>query len=380
MTGSEIGWLPDRHVSVAATLSHSDDLVRQISDLLFPYQTQEDGIVRLHEVRAGTVSRTVVDQVVPIPRKLPLLVADALVALRAALEHTIFAEVEFLDGALSEKAARSVEMPAAMTWDAFEDWKRKRRRNGPPSLQGGAELVRRIAALQPFHRNQEPHLHPLARLVAHTNHAKHRTPAVVAVGLVGMYEDAKVPRSLDELPRGPAGPLRVGDVLAETPVGTQIPVTMFPYVGINRPGTEDWPVLLKELDEIATWVREQAVPRLVTGGAVAGLSLPAWYDISVAYTNEREAIGAGTLITSATRHSLRLAAASGRLELVDLVGRVEGSPGPTALKAWVAGLSDDDVNDKMERFAVRGASDADRVTVVLKMCDEALEFVAGQDV
>lgn len=58
--------------------------------------------------------------------------ADALVALRTALEYAPFAEVEFLDHSrLGKKAARLVEMPASETYGKFEEWKRKRVRNGP---------------------------------------------------------------------------------------------------------------------------------------------------------------------------------------------------------------------------------------------------------
>jgi hypothetical protein len=66
-------WLLQRHLGVAATLSHADELVGQISDLLFDYQTQADGVVGLREIPAGSVSRTVVDRVAPIPRKVPLV-------------------------------------------------------------------------------------------------------------------------------------------------------------------------------------------------------------------------------------------------------------------------------------------------------------------
>uniref|UniRef100_UPI003F581599 hypothetical protein n=1 Tax=Mycolicibacterium obuense TaxID=1807 RepID=UPI003F581599 len=382
MTGSAFEWLPDRHIGVVATLSHSDELIGQISELLFPYQTQEDGIIRLREVRHGSVSRTVVAGVAPIPRKLPLLVADAMVTLRAAIEHVIFTEVEFLDGSLDDRAVRLVEMPAAESWEAFEEWKKKRRKNGSPSLQAGSELVRRIAELQPFHRHQNPERHPLARLVNHTNHAKHRTPAVVAIGLAGMYEDTNVPQSIDELGGGSLGPLRVGDVLAETPLGTQVPVTMFPVVGINRPGTDDWPVLLKELHEIGTWVREQAVPRLITGGEPPKPALPARYEISVAHPDERRAIGSGTLTTAAAHHALRLSAADGRRELSDLVGSIEGSPGTAELKAWLAALSDDDVNERMKRFANtatrRGGNANQSLTVLVDFRDEATAFARQQ--
>lgn len=102
-----------------------------------------------------------------------LLVADALVVLRNAIEHTLFAEVEYRDGRLDEKAAKVVEMPAAQTYDAFDAWVKGRARNGPPSLQRGSELIKRIEGLQPFQRTLDPHDHPLALLASHTNHSKH---------------------------------------------------------------------------------------------------------------------------------------------------------------------------------------------------------------
>ncbi|WP_217496153.1 hypothetical protein [Arthrobacter sp. 24S4-2] len=161
MTDRTYAWLPERHLGIAATLSHADELIGQVGELLFNYQTQPDEVIGLRQVPAGAFSRTVIERVAPIPRKVPLLVADALVALRAALEHTLFAEVEFLDGApLDEKAARLVEMPASDTYEKFEEWKKKQLRNRPPSLRAGSKLVRRIDRLQPFHRRNEPQAHP----------------------------------------------------------------------------------------------------------------------------------------------------------------------------------------------------------------------------
>lgn len=78
-------------------------------------------MVGLREVQAGAVSRTAVDYIAPDPTQVPLLVADALVALRAALEHGLFAEAEYLEGApLDEKAARLVKMPSSATPKKFE--------------------------------------------------------------------------------------------------------------------------------------------------------------------------------------------------------------------------------------------------------------------
>ncbi|WP_415394216.1 hypothetical protein ACMTN4_00030 (plasmid) [Rhodococcus globerulus] len=130
MTDSTHHWLPERHLGVAATLSHADELIGQVGDLLFDYQTQTHGVYGLCEVPAGLFSRTVLERVAPIPRKVPLLAADALVALRAALEHVLFAEVEFLEGApIDKKAAKLVEMPASDTYEKFEEWKKKQLRN-----------------------------------------------------------------------------------------------------------------------------------------------------------------------------------------------------------------------------------------------------------
>ena len=42
-------WLPDHQLGVAAILSHVDELIELISDLLFDYQTQEGGIFGLRD-------------------------------------------------------------------------------------------------------------------------------------------------------------------------------------------------------------------------------------------------------------------------------------------------------------------------------------------
>lgn len=375
-------WLPERHLGIAATLSHADELIGQVGDLLFAYQTQDHGVVGLREVPAGSFSRTVVERVAPFPRKVPLLVADALVAMRAALEHALFAEVEFLDGApLDEKAARLVDMPASDTYEKFEQWKRKNLRDRPPSLRDGSELVRRIDRLQPFHRQINPPMHPLARLVLHTNHAKHRTPAITAVRLAAMYQDDQVPRSVRDLPPRPEEPLRVGDVIAETLRGTRVPVTLFPTIGINRPGTDQWPVLMQELDEISHWVRTQAVPRLLTGAEPPEPGLPTRYEIAVGHQDERRAMSTGSTTSAADRHNRRLVAASARRDLVDLIGQMTGSPSDQQIAAWLTQLTDEEVLDRASRLKATHTHDPrvllHNVEVLERLRDEALGF--GRD-
>lgn len=368
-------WLPDRHLGVAATLSHSDELIGQVADLLFDYQTQPGGVFGLAEVPAGPFSRSVVERVAPIPRKVPLLVADALVALRAALEHALFAEVEFMDGSpLDKQAAKLVEMPASDTYEKFEEWKKKRVKKGPPSLRAGSELVRRIDGLQPFHRRSDPHMHPLARLVLHTNHAKHRTPAITAVRIAAMYQDDQRPRSIRDLPPRSEEPLRIGDVIAQT----QVPMTLFPTVGINRPGTDRWPVLMQELDEISHWVRTQAVPRLVTGMEPPEPALPTRYEIAVGHENERRAMSAGSTTSAAERHKQRLGAASVRADLADTISQMDGSPSARQITAWLAQLTDEEVLDRMAQLKATHTYDPGvmlrNVEVLEGLRDEALGF------
>lgn len=384
MTRPTHDWIPERHLGAAATLAHADELIGQIGDLLFDYQAQPGGTFTLREVAAGSVSRTEVGHIAPIPRKVSLLVADALVALRAALEHALFAEVEFLeDGQLDERAAKLVEIPASYTYEKFDEWMRKRAKNGPPSLRAGSELVRRIEGIQPFQRANEPHSHPLARLTIHTNHAKHRTPAITAVRLAAMYRDDQLPRSMRDLPARPEEPIRVGDVIAQTPLGTKVPVTLFPTVGINRPGTDRWPVLMTELDEISWWVRTQAVPRLITGGDLPEPALPARYEISVGQEDERTAIAAGSKISAPERHKQRLGAAYARPGLVDLIGQIEGAPSVSDITAWAEHLTDEEVLERMSRlrttFTYQPETLLRNADVVAALLDEVLSFAFDDD-
>lgn len=382
MKDSRYHWLPDHQLGVAATLSHADESVGQVADLLFAYQTRPDGVFGLEEQLGFPNTRTVVTHVTPIPRKVPLLVADALVALRSALEHVLFAEVEFRDGALGEKAAKLIEIPAFRKAEDLEFWAKGRVKNGPPSLHPGSELVKRIEGLQPFNRNDAEN-HPLARLVLHTNHAKHRTPAVTAVRIAAMYKEDEMPRSVHSLPARPEVPLRVGDVIAETPFGTRVPVALFPTIGINRPGTDRWPVLMRELEEISHWVRTQAVPRLVTGAEPPMPELPTRYNIAVGHRDERGAISAGSTMSAADRHNQRLGAATVRIDMVDTLAQMGGgSPSAEHVAAWLASLTDEEVLERMSRLELTHAYDPDIVLrnyeVLKGMRHDALRFGANQ--
>ncbi|MEV8335062.1 hypothetical protein [Streptomyces niveus] len=223
----------------------------------------------------------------------------------------------------------------------------------------------------------------MARLTIHTNHAKHRTPAITAVRLAAMYRDDQVPRSMRDLPARPEEPIRVGDVIAQTPLGTKVPVTLFPTVGINRPGTDRWPVLMTELEEIFWWVRTQAVPRLITGGDLPEPALPARYDISVGQEDERAAIAAGSMISAPERHKQRLDAANARGALVDLIGQIKGAPSVSGITAWAEHLTDEEVLERMSRlrttFTYQPETLLRNADVLAALLDEVLNFAFDDD-
>ncbi|GFZ78051.1 hypothetical protein [Nesterenkonia alkaliphila] len=375
MSNQTYSWLPDRHLGVAATLAHTDETIAQIAEILYSYQAQSNGILQLDEVPGPTHSQTVVTGIAPIPRKVPLLVADALVTLRNAIEHTLFTEIQHCDGELDEKAARTVEMPAALTYDAFQQWVKARAKNGPPSLRRGSHILRRIEGLQPFHRLRDPQNHPLALLALHTNHSKHRAPAITAVRLGAIHREDRTPPSPANVEYRPEVPLQVGDVIAETPIGRRVPVALFPTIGINRPRTDCWPVLIKELDELSTWVRVQAVPRLVTGTESSAPALPHCYTINVGHNDERDALAAGSTVSASQRHNDRLSAETARGGLCETLSMMDHAPDAEQIAVWLQSLSDQEVLAWMRRLRATLAYEPETMlsnfAILEKMRDEA---------
>lgn len=375
----DISWLPERHLPVAATLAHADQIFGQLTDVLFDYQATPDGTLGLKEVRAGSVSRTTVTSVAPLPRSVPLLAADVLTTLRAAVEHTLYAEVEHANRReLSPAEARLVEMPAALTAEKFEGWVRDRTKRGAAKpLQPGSPLLDRIRKLQPYRGGSSPEAHPLALLVSHSNLAKHRMPAIAALRLAMIRPDEGTvldPRV--RIPNPVEGPLKVGDALAETPLGVQVPVSLYPTIGLNRPGTDRWPVLVKELEAIASWVRTQAVPVLVTGTPDVD-PLPPTYDIDHGHLDERSAIGLGTRSAAHERYLRRLEVTIVRDNLAEMVAAHPGHPDRGPIKRWIAHLTDEELLDRMGRF--RPGRTVAAAAHTFRLVDEMLKEVQAFD-
>ncbi|WP_419404190.1 hypothetical protein, partial [Micrococcus sp. F3Y] len=144
----------------------------------------------------------------------------------------------------------------------------------------------------------------------------------------------------------------MGEVIAETPRGAQIPVALFPTIGINRPGTDRWPVLMKELEGLAIWVRTQAVPRLITGIEPPLPALPTRYEIAIGHDDERSALSAGSTVSAAQLHNDRLGAATVRRDMVETIGQMEDAPSAEQIATWLGSLSDQEMLARMRQLKV----------------------------
>ncbi|MEU7923473.1 hypothetical protein [Micromonospora zamorensis] len=68
------------------------------------------------------------------------------------------------------------------------------------------------------------------------------------------------------------------------------------------------------------------------------------------HQDESRAILTSSTTSAANRQVQRLGAAVVRTDLVDLIGRVDGSPSDQQIAAWLAQLTDKEVLDRMSRL------------------------------
>ncbi|MBD3926575.1 hypothetical protein IEZ26_18270 [Nocardioides cavernae] len=348
-------WLPDRQLAVA--LAHADALADTMCHILYDYL--QPGPLSFETVADGDLAHVKVRHIAPLPPAVSRYAADVLTQLRAAVEHAVYAEVEFALGReLTPEEAGRVEMPAATSAKSFTDWLNGRRRKQLAPLRDGSELVRRIRALQPYHRRDTDE-HPLRVLAQHTNLTKHRTPAVAAVrlGRVNTW-----PLNDPDIVVGADGaPLRVGTVLATGPLHKRVPLDIWPTVAIQRPHTGEWKVIAKELGTLSEWVRTVAIPVLVTGDAGMEPRLPARIDLTRGWGDPREAVSAGDPVQADERFVIRIQARHGRGSLVEILLLHPEATSATTIRDWVGGLRDEEVIahlDALGRAAKRGPIEA----------------------
>ena len=371
----DYSWLPDHQLHVVSTLAHVDHTIDRALRLTHDYT--ERGPITFAEVVTGDRVEVVVKALAPLPEAVPRLVADALTQLRAALEHTLYAEVEAsLGRPMTEEEARGVEMPAAMDAGALAKWFRDSRRRRLPPLHAGTPLAQRIERLQPLQRRDSEE-HPLRLLAVHTNLAKHRTPAVAATRLGAVYpddphSDLTVALPLKRRPQpGDGLPLREGDVLASAPRGARIPFSVVPTVSLQRPHTGMWVIAAHELDLLEQWVRTIAIPVLVTGSYEAS-PLPPQLDIAVGRGDLRAELATAGRTPAVVRSRDRIAAVVARAGLVEVLVPSPRGPEADTVRIWLDSLDDSAVVQRAIRLGGVRDQPHELVEVYRKLIAEAL--------
>lgn len=259
-------WLPSHQSHMLYTIAHADGLIERMGDALYSYL--QVGHFELEARILGGREEVVVRSLSPMPEAVPRLASDALNQLRSAMEHALYAEVEHLMGRpLDSSEAQAIEMPVKMSPVALKDWFNHKRLRTLPVLQASGVLGRRIEVLQPY-QGEDSQTHPLKVLAEHTNLSKHRMPAVAAVRLGTIVPKFPFPGLVIS---GDDTALEVGDVLASLPAGRHIPMDIWPKIGIRRPHTGAWMILVQELLELEAWVRTEALPLIIMGTKELGL-------------------------------------------------------------------------------------------------------------
>lgn len=343
-------WLPEHQLHVLATLAHIDSLIWRVGEVLYDY-VSPPGPLEFDNVLDGDRRHVTVVSIAALPAIVSRCVADALTQMRAAIEHTVYAEAEHqLGRTLSDREARCIEMPACIDYGDFDKWLRNRGRPELPPLRRGAPLVKRMERLQPYHR-RDASQHPLRILAEHTNQMKHRSPAVAAT-LVGKVVPDQVHPGLEL--RAIERPLRPGDVLASAPAELRVPLSIWPTVSLRRPHTSTWHVLMHELRDLEEWVREVAIPILIVGSQKFG-PLPPQLDITRGHSDLRTVLESAGSVPAARRAERRLMAGTGRGGLVDTLALHPRGVPRNSIRDWVSSLDDDAVLDCLERLAAASA-------------------------
>ena len=355
---------------MVGTIAHIDNLIWQVGEALFGY-VSPPGPLKFANVLDGDRAHVTVETIDPLPEAVSRWTADALTQMRAAIEHTIYAEVEQeLGQELNHTQARSVEMPSCTDRARFEQWLKGRGRPELPPLRRGTQLVDRIERLQPYHRRNGDE-HPLRILAEHTNRVKHRTPAVAAtrIGTV-IPDDVHPDLETHVIDR----PLQPGDVLASAPVELRVPLSIWPTVSLQRPHTGTWHQLMRELGDLEEWVRKVAIP-ILSVGTHEVWQLPPQLDITKGHADLETAMQTAGTVPAAKRAERRLAASLGRDGLVDALAAHPRGVAKEAIRGWVGSLDDDGVLDRFERLQT--ASTAGGPRALAKETGRQLDEVIG---
>jgi hypothetical protein len=351
-------------------LAHADELIDIAGNVLFDYL--QPGPLQFETVVGDGLAHVVIAAVHPLPLAVARYTADALTTLRAAIEHTLYAEVEDrLGRSLVGAERQAVEMPACTTAEDFSAWLKNRGRSKLVPF-ADRELVKRIEDLQPF-QMRDPDDHPMRVLAEHTNFSKHRAPAIANTRLGRVTPHTRY-ASLNLPSIGDGGqPIAAGDVIATGPEHLQVPLDIWPQVSIQRPHTGSWRVLLKELEWLEEWVRKAAVPILVTGSSSGVDALPPQFDTMIGHKDIRAALSSAGTVPAVARSLRRIGAAIARDGMVETLALHTYRPERRLLKDWAYGLSDDEILERHGRLAPALNNPQRLDAVVMALIREAVD-------
>lgn len=309
-------WIPSHQEHLQYTLAHVDSVIAKLGEVAFAYLKGDP--LELENRFEGDHELVVVKSIAPLPEALTRLAADALNQLRSALEHALYAELEFLrDEPLSESQGKSLEMPIQETTEGLTRWHAHGVRKTIPELLPSGVLGARIGLLQPFHGDQ-PSSHPLVVLAQHTNLAKHRMPAVAGLRVGRVIPDYEVAGMVIHESADDSQPFQAGETLAIVPRGQVVGLNIWPKIGIQRASSGSWHVLMTELKAIEEWVRTHALPILVTGQTQAEDTIKPCLNIATGYETFAQATAAASSTPAADRHLQQIQGEHFKTELTDM--------------------------------------------------------------
>jgi len=329
-----IFWLPDHQRHAFYTIAHADATIDRMARILETY-LQPPGPLDLRSRLTPTNEEVVLVGIAPLPEAVPRLFSDVLNQLRNVLEHTLSAEVrQWLPRDLTVDEARALEVPATGSEAAFDAWIRHKHRKSHGLFVRGSDLGERLARLQPWNRH-DADMHPLRRLVAHTNAAKHQAPTVTTVRVGKVVRDSA--RRDDPSDAHDLG--GVGSVIASVPRGTVEGISVWPQVAVRRPHTAELRTLMWEVREIEEWVRLTAVPILITGRTDLPELRP-HLDVNEGFESATHAWSVAREKSAAVRASERLQAAVLRDDIAQMMVAEDGEASRDAYTQWLGAVED----------------------------------------
>lgn len=306
-------WLPEPLAPIAARLARVDDCIGDLVDQAGWWSFNDP--LELQQLRRSDGRyRVVVAGVRPIPPSIAILFSEATHHLRAALDNTVWYLVEQEMGVIDEQPGRLVAMPIFDSVELFDKWAARRRPSLPALGDASSQTHQRVRALQPFCDDtavpsvskrlaamigiESEHAHPLSLLQGYSNLDKHREIRMSVNRTIITRGDLPLDlqdRSFRELTAGVA-------VSPDGDWGSPVPTDTSAAVMVRRP--EPWTAVVSpalELQALRGWVRNVALPQLLTGSQEVSEAIPVTIELGDDGRTLRERIEQPTRPSAHTR-------------------------------------------------------------------------------